>query len=371
MSTTDPPEGEHTPEPAHLSIVRGADHCVILARADGDAVAAAGILAAACQTAGTSVQVCVVRTRRELRRRLEAADADSTPLVVGTTADDTPSVSRRLLSPWAFDLSKRVGGDPDPVLALAGVVAAGADPAEATPELLDAASLEPTPGVAIPTADLADGLAHSTMIHAAFSGDPDRLRGDLDEFDPGTAPETLASWLALTIAGPNAVPDRAGSAVERIFRPYRTEDGFETVGGFADVLDALAREAPGAAVSLAFGGSDPETARSIWRDRSSRVHDAVRDADCSSRDELTVAFVDGPVEPTARLLRAYRVETPTVVAVDEGTLGIASAAPSAGESLVRAAGRDDGSGMARGRTGFARIPNDVLESVLDTLEETI
>ncbi|WP_417448674.1 hypothetical protein [Haloplanus litoreus] len=154
--------------------------------------------------------------------------------------------------------------------------------------------------MAIPTADLADGLAHSTLVAAPVSGDHDATRAALDELGVSAdsddeARRRLASWLAVEASASSA---RAAEAVERVLHPYTTPDGrFATVGGFGDVLDAVARERPGTGVALAI--RDAESTRTAvldaWRTHGRAVHAALSDATTGRYDGLLVARVEGVV----------------------------------------------------------------------------
>ncbi|WP_439026083.1 exonuclease RecJ [Haloarchaeobius sp. DT45] len=313
----------------------------VVARADGDAVAAAGLVARALGDAGTPFQVSVGRTVDERTERVArvAEDAETTVLVVGSSeaeahhldpADEPASVA-------AWRLAGDLGGTPDSVLALAGAVAAGVTPgAGATEGLVDAAEtsgrLVRRPGVAIPTDDVADGLAASTLVHAPFSGEravADELVADLDLTDETTpdaetqvdddSRRTLASLVAVETVGADDATTRAGDVLGRALRPYTTPDGrFATVGGLADVLDCAAVGAPGTGVALALGHDVREGALDAWRETAHAAHTAVREATTHRYGGLFVARVDdAPVQVAARLVRDFRSPEPVVLVVSD------------------------------------------------------
>ena len=280
MNTTDRPENRATPGDGGIATtIREAGLCRLVATAGGDAVAAATLLATGCDAAGVPYHVCTVRTREELRSRLAAADPDADAIVVGADAHDAPGITDAPLSRRAHEIASDLGADPDASLALAGIVAAGVDPADAAPGLLDRADVAPTPGVAVPTDDLGDGLAHTTLVHADFSGERRRVEAELDEIGGSPEPRDVASLLALAAAGPASASRRSATAIERAVRPYRIPAPFSTVGGYADVLSALSRRSPGLAIALAMTGESREVALSAWRERAVRIHGAVRSAD--------------------------------------------------------------------------------------------
>ncbi|MFC7323832.1 exonuclease RecJ, partial [Halorubrum rutilum] len=160
------------------------------------------------------------------------------------------------------------------------------------------------PGVAIPTADLADGLAASTLVRTPYSGDTEGARAALAELGlpaelDDDARRRLASLVAVDVADADGAIARAASAVERALRPYEAVGDaapFETVGGYADVLDALAREAPGTGVALALAadpGDDLATAAlDAWRSHGLAAHRALDAATTGRYDGCVVVRAD-------------------------------------------------------------------------------
>ncbi|MCT9096389.1 exonuclease RecJ [Haloarchaeobius sp. HME9146] len=315
----------------------------VVARADGDAVAAAGLVARALGDVGTPFQVSVGRTVDARTERVvrNERDPETTALVVGSSEseayhldpDDEPA------SVAAWRLAGELGGAPDSVLALAGAVAAGVTPgAGATERLVDAAEtsgrLVRRPGLAIPTEDVADGLAASTLVHAPFSGEravadelvadldldtPDETQGDAETQLDDDARRTLASLVAVETVGADDATTRAGDVLERALRPYTTPDGrFATVGGLADVLDCAAVGAPGTGVALALGHDVREGALDAWRETAHEAHEAVREATTHRYDGVFVARVDeAPVQVAARLVRDFRSPEPVALVVGD------------------------------------------------------
>ena len=344
-----------TPAPdAVADVLADAPFVRLVATDDGDAVAAAGLIAAALRAVDTPFQVRVARDP------VPDAGDDAVALTVG--ADRGPHAipgAGRPASTTAFAIARSLGADPDPIVALAGVVAAGSVPGtDGSGDAMAAAesseSIRRRPGVALPTADVADGLAASTLVRTPYSGDPEAtsealaalgLPADLDD----DAHRTLASLVAVDVADAENASDRAASAVERALRPYETvgdASPFETVGGYADVLDALAREAPGTGVALALAADPSDALRTAaldaWRAHGLAAHRALDDATTGRYDGCLVARVDragdDPTDgddapdalaalPTvARLARDFRSPEPVAVAVDESAGELAAAA---------------------------------------------
>jgi len=372
MNATDRPEQRATPGDAGVAAtIEEADLCRLVATARGDAVAAATMLATGCDAVGVPYHVCTVRTREELRSRIAAADPDADTVVVGADVPDTPAVTDAPLGRRANAIAADLGGDPDASLALAGVVAAGFDPADVTPEILNRADADPTPGVAVPTDDLADGLAHTTLVHADFSGERQRVESELDELGAPPGPRDVASLLALATAGPAGASTRSATAIERAIRPYRISGPFPTVGGYADVLSALTRRSPGLAIALAMTGEGRDAALSAWRERAIRTHEAVRSADAERYDGLLLARIDGPVAPVARLLRDVRSPEPVVLAVGGGEAAIAAVTQDVARVIETAADAVGGSGLGHGRRGYARFDADATDAFVDAVRGNV
>ncbi|MFB6191956.1 MAG: hypothetical protein ABEI11_01400, partial [Haloarculaceae archaeon] len=245
------------------AVCRDAGFVRVVASPDGDALAALGLLAGALRDTGTPFQAAVSAFPGEA-----GTEADAT-VALGTAAGDA-SIADGPLAPVAYAAARELGGDPDPALALAGAIAAGERADGDEVDLGGAADgFDRAPGVAIPTVEpdtdgdgatagdgeaLADGLAHATLVHApALSGDPSAARESLATLSD-EAGRTVASLLAC--AAVDGAPPRAAVAVERAVRPH-VGGPFGTLGGYADVLDAVARERPGTAVALALGSAEP------------------------------------------------------------------------------------------------------------------
>jgi hypothetical protein len=339
---------------ALAAALREAPFVRLLASATGDAVAASGVLVGALRAVGTPFQL-----RCEPAPRAPATD----DLVLTVGADGGDRTLSAPASPAAADVAAELGADPDRALALAGAVAAGLDPADGTLPT----DLSREPGVATPT-DAADGLAHTTLAHATFSGDPEAARAALSAVDDDG--RSAASVLALDVAGAEWATPGAAAAVERALRPHVTPGGpFATAGGHADVLEAVAREAPGVAVALALGReSVRETALERWRDHARAVHAALNGATTGRYDGLFVARVDADdparLGTAARLLSAFRSPEPVALVVGEGAAGVACD-PDAGvaaDATLAATRREFGGGDA---PGVARATERLAETRFD------
>jgi hypothetical protein len=337
---------------AVAAALRDAPFVRIVAAADGDALAASGVLARALEERSTPFQIRI--------------DAIPDPATAARTADDlvvgigpgarggdlTVAGVDRPASLVVAEAIRDLGLDPDPMLALAGVASAGRPiDAGAASALLEAAGRRTTvdrrPGVAVPTADLADGLAHSTLVHAPFSGDAEAARAALAGLDLPAEPTTaarrrLASWVAIRATDAASASARAVDAVERVLRPYATPDGrLATVAGFGDVLDAVARERPGTGVAFAIRSAGRTAAIEAWRDHARAVHDAVRTAETTRHDGILLGRADesdpARLATIARLRRDFRSPEPVVLVVAaDGTAAAAASVAAVDADLGRA-----------------------------------
>jgi hypothetical protein len=357
--------------------LRDADFVRLVAHADGDALASSGLLARACATVGVPFQVSVTTLPA---RRVDSRD-DECVVTVGARGGDI-SLPSRPTSIVAFDIAAELGGEPDSVLALAGTVAAGYSPgADETARLLEAADdrLTRRPGVSAPTEDLADGLAHSTLFHAGFSGNAEAVQAELAELGlpvelDDDAHRRVASLVALSVAGPENATPRAAETVERALRPYELSDGpFATLGGYADVLDAVSREQPGTGIALALGHDARAPALDAWRTHAMAAHAVLHGATTGRYDGLFVARTDdAPVATAARLLGDFRSPEPVALVVtddeaaavavgDRGRSAATVDVSDLGDAMERAGSRLDGHGTGTERQGYARFDTDAKE----------
>ncbi|RCU48133.1 exonuclease RecJ [Haloplanus salinus] len=349
--------------------LREAPFVRVVAAADGDALAASGVLARACRKRSIPFQVRVDPVPDPT-----PGEGDDIVVGVGAVGGDVALVGADPASLVAVATARELGVDPDPLLALAGVATAGRPlGADAAGTLLDATrertTVERRPGLATPTPDLAEGLAHSTLVRAPVSGDPEAARTALSRLGLPSEPtdedrRRLASWLAVEATASSA---RATEAVERALRPHATPDArFATIEGFGDALDAAARERPGTGIALAIRDDGPVAGTlGAWRGHARAVHEALTAATTGRYDGVFVARVDetdpGRLGTVARLCRDFQSPEPVVLAVGEG----AAAAASVDDARLADASREavrsvDGSGTSAGdaRRATARFDSD-------------
>ncbi|WP_262178426.1 hypothetical protein [Haloarcula laminariae] len=351
------------PSPSDLAAaLDGAAFVRLVSDATGEALAGTGLLAQALTADDTPFQASVVAPFADPDRSTEA-DVTVALGAGGHGADHTLSARP---AATANTVARELGASPDPVLALAGTVAGGAVDGTVA-DAAERAGVERRPGLAVPVADIADGLAHSTLLSGPFSGDVERARAALAELDLPDDPadddrRRIASLVALAVT--EDAPERATETVAAALHPY-AGGPFETVGGYADVLDAVAREAPGTGIALALGHEGVrESALSAWRTHASRAHGAVADATTGRYDGLFVARGDEmPVGTVARLLADFHAPEPVTLVVTDGKAA-ARATDGRDVAATMRAATDAVGGESAGRDDRARAQFDVPTSEL-------
>jgi len=366
MSTTG---RDQTPAPSPSDLAAAVERAAfvrLVSDATGDALSGTGVLARALAADDTPFQASVVAPFADPDRTTEA---DVTvALGAGHGSADHTLAARPAAT--AFAVARELGASPDPVLALAGTVAGG-DVDGTVADAAERAGVQRRPGLAVPVTDLADGLAHSTLLSGPFSGDESAARESLSGLDlpTGTTEDLteddhrrVASLVAL--AATEDAPERAAETVAAGLYPY-AGGPFETIGGYADVLDAVAREAPGTGIALALGHEGVrENALSAWRTHAKDAHGAVADATTGRYDGLFVARGDEmPVGTVARLLADFHAPEPVVLVVTDGE---AAARATDGRDVAAAmrAATDAVGGRMVGQGDRARAQFDVPTSDL-------
>ncbi|MFB6109650.1 MAG: hypothetical protein ABEJ60_02095 [Halodesulfurarchaeum sp.] len=351
-------------EPAGLAgELRGAHLVRIVSRADGDGLAAAAILGRALGELGIPRHLSLSPAAAGAAPRLEEA---GTPVTLGF-----PDLNRTCRSAsaarCAYDVARELGIEPDPGLALAGSVAAGVEPQGRPLEAGRERGMSTRPGLAIPTGDLATGLAHTGYLHASFSGDVAAARDFLAELglpeEPGAdARERLASAVALDAT--DAPTSRAATAIERALAPRTSPTAFETIGGYADVLTAAAALEPGRALAALLGSADRETLLDLWTEYGAALHEGVEAV--TADGAVATGRVEAiPPREVARLARDFAVAADRVYVVGPDSLALATAGAEARSVLET---RFESEAVIGTETlATARIDTDI-ESVRETIE---
>ncbi|RXK49484.1 hypothetical protein [Halorientalis pallida] len=381
MSTADRPTESASAASDVSAVCRDAEFVRLVAAADGDALAATGVLARALAATDRPFQASVVAPTATAERATEA-DATITLGRADAAADAAIPSGPQPISEVAFQAAEQLGSA-DAVLALAGATVADTTPSAT---LVEAAGVERRPGVATPTADLTEGLAYGTRLHAPFSGDPESVRAALADCNLMLAAEDvtalddddrrrLASMVALRAAGAGDATPRAAECVEDTLRPH--EGGpFGTVEGYGDVLDAVARVQPGTGVALALGHDAREAALDAWRTHGERAHRALGAATTGRYDGLFVArgaaddqgLPDAaaiPVATAARLLRDFRSPEPVALFVTDGQAAVASVEDrQLGATMDAAVESVGGRAAGTGRRARATFETDTAEFIM-------
>jgi hypothetical protein len=360
------------------ALLREASFVRLVTMPDGDALAATGVLA---RVLDVPFQASITRneigeSEADLTVSVGRSDGD-VALTDQPVAANAVTVARVLNeSQDATDDSKQELDPGTAVLALAGIVAAESDP-EAYPDALCAAGIDSRPGVGVPTDDLADGLAHTTLVHAPFSGDVEATSETLAAVDDD---RTIASVLALSAVENGNGKTRASEAIERAVHPYvldtraeadtetgtidETQPPFTTLAGYADVLDTLARSRPGTGLALALGYDCHETALEGWREHARSAHTVVRTADLARYRGLVVAEIpsgvdgEGTIETIARLVRDYRSPEPVVLAIAGNEVAGTAVERDITTEVAKAASVVGASASGRGQCAYAQLRSE-------------
>jgi hypothetical protein len=177
----------------------------------------------------------------------------------------------------------------------------------------DTISIDQHPGVGIPVSNIVDGLAHSTLIHASFSGDIDATRAmiaeididvdvndDTDNQDGSTDAmslidlstedqRTIASAVTIDVIKTSTAAIGTAISLERALHPQYLPDGpMTTIEGYADVLRAVSRERPGTAIALAISHDANDAALTAWREHAQAVHHILETAHTGRYDGVYV-----------------------------------------------------------------------------------
>ena len=372
MSTAGRDQVSATPPSAVASALDGAGFARLVARANGDSLAAAGLLARALSARDTPFQATVARSIDDAQR---ATDTDVT-VAVGTSIEDADvTLADEPLSVAALEAVRALGVDPDYALALAGVTVADDRDGTGGGTIAEEAGFERRPGVAVPVADYTDGLAHTTLLHAPFSGETAAVEAALASLDLPEEPDEdahrrVASLVALAIAGDEGASDRASEAIESALRPY-IGGPFETIGGYGDVLDALARERPGVGVALALGhGGVRDVALDAWRTHASRAHTGIRTAKTGRYDGLFIVRGDAmPVGTVARLVAQFCAPEPVTLVVADGEAAArATDGRDVATPLSGAANAVAGTATGRGSRARARFEGEQADFLVQFRE---
>ncbi|KPN31110.1 hypothetical protein SY89_01853 [Halolamina pelagica] len=246
-----------------------------------------------------------------------------------------------------------------------------------------------------PDRGVPSGLAASTLLHGPFSGDGDAAAALVAELETaegadhaagdsaGSGEEfdrRLASLVTIDTVAAAGATERASRAVERALRPYRTPDApFDTLGGYADVLDAVARTAPAAGISLALGeraaGNEDvrDAALAAWRKYGTAVHEALQTAATARHHGvwvLELGDADAAILPAvARLARDFRAPEPVALAVADGAAAAAGES-GIGDAVATAASAVDGTGHGTDDAGWARFDTET-EQFTDAFREAL
>ena len=369
MASTGHRQSASTDAAGVTALLRDASFVHLFGHRNGDALAATGILGRALDELKIPHQVTFAETPRDCRERQAT---DSTVVGIGFESVGTPLSAKSSMAAAAFESASALETDPDPILAMAGVRAAGSEPSDALLQAAREAGAERRPGLGIPTDDPVTGLAYSTVFHGEFSGSETEAEAFLANLDSDVtnveAARRLSSVVALH-ASDGTGADRTQEAISRGVAPMYVPGPFETAAGYGDVLEALARADVGLGYRFVLGYEDRSTALDTWKRYASDIHDAIEQLDDGDDQEDAIRTVSvSEIDPwtTARLAKEYRSTAPGVLVTGAEYVALATTQEDAAAWLsdatdaVAVAGRPDLAIADRER---------VDEPVIDRLEE--
>ncbi|MFB6254749.1 MAG: hypothetical protein ABEI06_09070 [Halobacteriaceae archaeon] len=373
--------GQQTDEALDVSavadIITSASFVHILAIADGDGIAASGILGRTLDTINIPYQISCVQTNEAAVNRIQAGDDTTTYVTVGmqTKKQDTQIAGDMPLSIGAYDIAQAIGADIDPLLAIVGSSCCAAMDDDQVRHLQSEADISQQPGVAIPTDEIGQGLMYSTRFHAPFSGSEDAVKDLLESCNIDDSPDMeayrqLASRVALEMTTLDA-PLSAANTIAEWLKPHYIDDGpFLTVEGYADVLSVLARNDPGLAVGLALDYPVKDRALSVWRENAQRIHTIVANADIRRYQGFSVAKVQAYPWIATRLLRKFRSKEPVMLGYTSQSLVISCPAATNALSLINTISEsmDDTEIGGSKRLAFLRSSTIDIDTSISKLE---
>ena len=345
--------------------LREADFVQLVGRRDGAGLSAVGLLGTALDRLDTPYHLSLAASPAAGSHRV---GDDGTTLGVGLDVGDV-LVADDPIALAAYEVAAATGTDPDPILAIAGAVAGGAVPSGPAFTAAQERGVERRPGVGVPTADVGAGLAYATQIHTSFSGDEQAagaflaelgLPAELDE----NAQIRLASAVALEMS--TAGSTAASDGLDGFLAPLESPTAFETVEGYADVLDALAFGEPGLGIAFVLGHEERESALDVWRSVGRAVHSAVTRVSLTATGSTSVGTVEAvDPRPVARLVAATRLEAGRVAIGGPSGVALATTGGNARDELATRFDERD----VTGDDGLAMLHGDVEAAVVaDQLE---
>ncbi|MEF8772042.1 hypothetical protein [Halodesulfurarchaeum sp.] len=304
----------------------------VVSRADGDGLAAATILGDALADRDIPRHLSLAPSRNRVAPRLEG---DDTAIVLGFP-DFEQSCNAESAATCAFEMAQELGTDPDPGLALAGGTVAGVRAQDPALSAAQDRGLTQRPGLAIPTADMATGLAYTGWLHAEFSGDEaatSEFVADLDLPEPMNERGHRMVASAVALEATDTLPsERATKAIANAVGPRTTPTAFETIGGYADVLNAAAKMDAGAALASLLTGAESRLLE-MWQVYGAKVHEVVAELP-QTETPVQTATVEGiPPDDVARLGRDFRVPADQIYVEGPETIALATREETAIETL--------------------------------------
>lgn len=368
MAATSRPNTEGRPAEAVASAIETTALIRVSYRSDGPGAATAGCLAQVCSKSGIPYQLTPAPTTATI-----ANDQSPTPITVQPNGDESVALTIReaIDSATTLAANHEVAIDADLIGALEKMWSGPDVDLESRDVIAEHPAEIDDPELGIPTAEPVPGLAYSRWIHAPFSGDEAAVADEFD--DLGIPEDTLekGEWHTIrSLVTVDMAIDGSLDATRTFCTPDPAADPCYSTEGFADLLDAVGREHPGLAITLALDRTTTTSVLDVWADHCQVVHEAIDKASVGRFDGFTI--LDAPECPveSAAITAARTISTePTVLVRTDTDVGIAARTDGLAPELCSAiAATMDGTADWTTQAGFV---TDGDTPPVETLRETV
>lgn len=229
-----------------------------------------------------------------------------------------------------------------------------------------------SPGIALPTEDVITGLAASSNLRGPFSGTEENASSFVSELalEEQDIIHSRKGASAIALAVLRDTGPRGSDALTNVLHPHQSSR-FMTIEGYAEILDAIAKEEPGTGLALVLGNPVEEDVYHCWQQHGKQAHQALSAAETQRHKGLFVARSedDFPLRTISRICHNYVSPEPITVAVGQSRGAIVASSPIS-EGLLSTLDMCEGTGIVHETTGHVRFDCS-SEEFVNTLRETL